>query len=134
MQLSPEWQGSRFCPGGYPYTDYKTGRVFDAMAGGLDDRVRQVQDHRRANASLYSASDLDAGVVRQQIIDFMCNRRPSLCGGTDSATMPNPNPAILLPTANCPSCGALDAKPEMCASCGGSRVKYWTCNVCGTKY
>jgi hypothetical protein len=107
---------------------------FDAGAGGMDDRVLQVRQHRLANPNQYpNPADYDSGLIRQQIVDYMCERRPELCGG--DAVLPTiPNPATLRPTANCPKCGALDATATMCASCGGNKVKYWNCNVCGERY
>lgn len=133
-QLLAQWQGSRFPPGSFPYTDARTGFKFDAGAGGLDDRVKDVQKHRRANPNVYPEPEqLDGGFIRQQIISFMCSLRPELCGEPELPKLAG-NPATVVPTVACPQCGALDATPTMCASCGGNRVSFWTCNKCGTKY
>jgi hypothetical protein len=133
-QLAQEWLGSRFPPGGYPYQDERTGMRFDAMAGGMDDRVLQVRQHRIANPNQYpNPADYDSGLIRQQVTNYICERRPELCGG-DAVIPTIPNPATLRQSADCPKCGSpSNAVATMCASCGGNKVKYWTCS-CGERF
>jgi hypothetical protein len=135
MNLLPEWQGTRFCPGGYPFTDGRTGYVFDAMAGGLNDRVADVMKHRRANPNLYPPTEpkyLDRDWIRLEIIDFMCAKRPELCGD-----LPLPKPqklnVIELPTTECQKCGATNWKPIFCPTCGGNRITGFECQNCHAK-
>jgi hypothetical protein len=132
-QLLPQWMGSLFPPGGWPYQDERTGMKFDSMAGGLDDRVLQVRQHRRANPNQYpNPADYDSGLIRQQIIDYACERRPELCGGDEIPKAANP--AAVRQSADCPKCGSpSNATPTYCSSCSGNRVKFWTCS-CGEKF
>lgn len=132
--LKDEWTGTRFPAGGYPYVDARTGMKFDAMAGGINDRILDVQKHRRANPTVFPEQEWhDAGFIRQQIINFMCTKNTSLCIETDAIKIAS-NASNFVQTQNCPQCGsATDAKPEYCASCGGSKIKWWIC-ACGQKF
>lgn len=133
MNLLPEWGGSRFPPGGYPYQDEKTGKVFDAMAGGLDDRVRQVREHRLANKHIFTdQSWFDTGFIRNQIVEYMCNRRPELCIEGLKAAIPNPAKTVV--DATCPKCQSKDVAPKYCQSCGGSKIEAFVCNQCSARF
>lgn len=133
--LKPEWQKSVFPPQGFPYTDKKTGYVFDATAGGLKDRVEDVRKHRMANPNHYPDQvDLNRDVIKSEIIAFMCHRNPDLCTEIDLALAPKPEPEAPKPSHACVKCGSWDSKPNYCLSCGGNRVKDYTCNVCGHVY
>lgn len=136
LQLRPEWRGTRFPNGGYPYQDRKTGFKFDAMAGNLEDRIKDVRKHRMANPTLYpDVKDLDSDNIRQEIIDYMCHRSPELCqeGDVDLSLIPRNDVSAIVQTQTCVNCGSsTNAKPVMCASCGNNRVKYWMCS-CGMK-
>ena len=133
MNLLPQYQGSQFPPGGFPFTDPKSGRVFDAMAGGLADRIRDVTKHRLSNPAMYSGDEINPDPIRQEIVDFMCGKRPQLC--MEGFIPVIPNPAALVQTVSCPTCGLLDAKPTFCPTCGGGdRIKFWTCNNCNTQF
>lgn len=132
--LRPEWTKGRFPPQGFPYTDKRTGHVFDATAGDLTYRVADVQKHRRANPHVYpDAQDLNADFIRQEIIDFMCNKNPSLCSDVDLSLVAPPAPESPKPSHPCVRCQSWDLKPNYCLSCGGNRISDWTCNSCGAK-
>jgi len=132
-RLDEQWLGTRFPPGGFPFQDQRTGQVFNAMAGGMEDRIIDVQKHRRANPNIYPEEKYHTtDFIRQEIIDFMCNAKPSICGGQDPVAPRSP--AALVQTVECPKCGSSsNAKPEFCASCGGNRIKFWICS-CGEKF
>ena len=132
MNLLPQWQGSAWPPGGYPFQDPRTGMKFDAMAGNIDHKVAQVRQHRLANPTAYPNGErTNPDAVRQEIVDYICGKNPALCMEGFVPPTPNPsNPAAIVQTVNCPKCGLLDAKPTICPTCSGTRVKYWTCS-CG---
>jgi hypothetical protein len=112
--------------------DGRTGKNFDPCAGDISERVRQVQEHRRANSHIYTDQhELDSGYIRQQIIDYVCTRNPSLCVGEIKTMLENPEKPK---SPACPKCGATDATPKYCASCGGSKIESYTCSSCGTKF
>lgn len=103
------------------------------MAGDLNDRVRQVREHRLANRTIYpNAESLDAGAIRQEIIEYMCHRRPELCIEGLKAAIPNPAKTVV--DATCPKCGSKDVTPNYCKTCGGNRVESYTCNACKSKF
>lgn len=135
LMLLPQWSRQQFPSGGYPYTDKRTGHVFDATAGNLDMRVNDVRKHRLANTHIYTnATDFDRDAIRQEIVDFMCNRNPSLCSDVDLSLAPPPTPEAPKLTHSCVKCGAMDATANICLSCGGRAVKNWTCNICGNVF
>lgn len=132
--LRPEWQKNTFPPGGFPYTDKRTGHVFDATAGNLADRVNQVRNHRLANTHIYkSPEDFDREAIKQEIVDFMCARNSALCSEVDLSLMPPLPPEAPKPPHPCVKCGSLNLTPEMCVSCGGNRAKSWKCE-CGNVF
>jgi hypothetical protein len=135
MNLLPQWQGSAWPPGGFPFVDPRTGMKFDAMSGNIDHKIGQVQQHRRANPTVYpNGEGTSADFIRQEIVDYMCGRNMSLCMEGTITSMAKPsNPAAIVQTVNCPSCGKIDAVPTFCVTCGGNKVKYWTCS-CGTQF
>ena len=135
MNLLPQWQGSAWPPGGFPFTDPRTGMKFDAMSGNIDHKVQQVQQHRRANPSVYpNGEGMNPDAIRQEIVDFMCAKNISLCmEGSVAPTVRPGNPAAIVQTVNCPSCGKLDATPNFCVTCGGNKVRSWSCS-CGTEF
>src|SRR6478735_2013758 len=128
LMLLPIWTKGSFPPGGFPYTDKRTGHVFDATAGNLDMRVNDVRKHRLANTHIYTdATDFDRDAIRQEIVDFMCAKNPSLCSDVDLSLAPPKAPEAPTPPHPCVQCGSLNLKPEICQSCGGSRAKSWEC-------
>lgn len=137
LQLRVEWRGTRFPPGAFPFTDPKTGYKFDANAGNLDFRIKDVRKHRLANPNVYSDKKyLDEDFIRQEIIEFMCHKTPEICqeGDVDVSTIKVSDPSKVVQTQTCTNCGSsTNAHPVFCASCGsGDRVKYWLCS-CGMK-
>lgn len=135
--LKPEWQKSFFPSGGFPYTDKRTGYVFDATAGNLNDRVEDVRKHRIANPRHYpDKEDLNRDKIRSEIIAFMCNRNPDLCTDVDpdSAKASAVSSDTPKPSHSCVRCGSWDAEPNYCVSCGGNKVKNYTCRGCGNVF
>ena len=134
MRLNDEYQGSRFPPGGYPFHDNRTGMNFDAMQGGIEDRVSQVIKHRIANPNLYPTSEpkfLDRAWVRLEIEDQICSNRPSICGNTTAYAPPPPINQIEFPTTPCPRCGVTNWKANLCPTCGRAKVTSYSCIGCG---
>lgn len=137
LQLKVEWRGTRFPSGGFPYVDAKTGFKFDAMAGNLEYRIKDVRKHRLANPNVYSDNKyLDEDFIRQEIIEFMCHKTPEICqegGDVDLSTIPVDDPSKMVQTQTCPNCGSsTSAHPVFCSSCGGNKIKWWLCS-CGMK-
>lgn len=131
-ELLPEWTGTRWPPGGYPFKDGKTGKNFDPMAGDITERVRQVQAYRRANPHIFTdQNELDSSGIRTEIIAYICTHNPSICVGDIVAALPNPEAPR---SPKCPKCSATDATPKYCPTCGGSKIDYYTCNQCQTKF
>lgn len=132
--LKDEWTGTRFPPGCWPYVDARTGMRFDPCAGGLSDRVMDVQKHRRANPNVFPEQEWhDAGFIRQQIVNFVCAKSPAICIETD-AILQAVKAGGFVQTQNCPNCSsATDAKPVYCQSCGGNKISHWLCS-CGQKF
>jgi len=134
MKLKDEWQGTRFPPGAWPFTDSRTGLRFDANAGDLRDRTTQVITHRKANPHVYPTSEpkyLDRDWVRAEIEEFICAKSPELC--TDG-TIPKPViNVVTLPEQSCPKCQANSWVAQFCSSCGGGRIESYKCTNCGHK-
>jgi predicted RNA-binding Zn-ribbon protein involved in translation (DUF1610 family) len=134
MKLNDEWMGTRFPPNGYPFQDPRTGLKFDAMSGGLDDRVTQVIKHRRANPNIYPQTDpkyLDVDWVRLEIIDYICQQVPSNC---NNGIVPKPVINVIeLPTTPCPSCGQVSWSAAFCRTCGSGKISSYKCMNCGAK-
>jgi len=108
---------------------------FDPCAGGMNDRINDVQKHRRANPTVYPPTDaqyLDSGFIYQQIVDFMCNQKPELCGEAPKYPAQKIN-VIETPLFACLKCGNTDWKAIMCPTCGTSRITGWECKSCGAK-
>jgi hypothetical protein len=119
-------------PGGFIYTDPKTGYKWDDTHSFLEDRVKQVLQHRLGNPTIFTdALWLGAGFISQQIQDYNCGRL-----GNDPSYCYDANPPVVksLGTAKkCTDCG-VDLNPVMCKSCGGSKINGYSCPSCGKQY
>jgi len=134
MRLATEWQGTRHPPGNFPFKDARTGHPFDPNAGGMRDRIADVQKHRRANPTVYLSTEpqyFDANFIQQQIEDFMCNLRPEICG--EAPKLEAKVNVLEIPMFACAKCSATDWKARYCPTCAGQRVEGFTCNACGNR-
>lgn len=129
-------KASGWPPGGYPFKDPRTGKVFDGMSADLGLQAKNVVIHRRGNPRVYPPNDtgwFDVGAIRQEIINYMCSLRPELC--TDGVPLPLNEPAafaVQKPAHACPKCGSHEASPVYCKTCSGQKITGWKC-VCGTE-
>lgn len=124
-------------PGGYPFTDPRTGYSFDAFTGGtFAGSVRQIIKHRLANPKIYDpvkdASSLSVDGVSKQLSDYTCAR----LGNSDEWCVDGvkiPAKVYQPPTYGkaCKFCGSTDFVPVYCSSCGGNKLRGFKCAKCG---
>ncbi len=126
-----------FPPGGYQYTDARTGMTFDGN-GGFDFTVQAILQHRRANKKLYPPEDLkelDVDYVSTILDEYTCNRlknSSNWCKRSDGV--------VILPSAAsgeieklkspCPNCGNDEGRVKYCATCAGKRILGHYCTQC----
>ena len=125
-------------PGGYPYTDPKTGFKFDGFsAGGFGDQVLRIIQHRRTNPTFYppwNQEPFNETFVGNQLDEYQCQRL-----GNDKRFCVDENlpavPAIKnpVPVGKCAACGG-DLIEKLCSTCSGRRVTGRTCTKCGKGY
>lgn len=134
MALQFTKRGTTWVPGGYPYVDGRTGKKFDGMSADLDMQVANVLVHRQANPRIYPPDQsqfLNPATVRQEITDYICSRRPELCGQAQLKTQTNL--VVAQPNKVCPKCKGTVFTPNFCKTCGsGNKIKSWSCAACGT--
>jgi len=127
-------------PGGYPYTDPRSGKTFDGFdAGGAGDQALRIAKYRRANPHIFPEPDwIDPGFIAHQILDFQVLRLPrrffievNHVPRLPPAGSRKANPVIPETGGKC-GCGG-DLMPIHCATCKGKRVVGWTCGKCGKK-
>lgn len=123
-------------PGGYPYTDPKTGMKFDGFdAGGFGDQVLRIIRHRMANKARYPATEpqfLDEAFVANQVDEYQCLRLgndPRYC---QDESQPGINLPAVTADSKCQCGGAL--LPRYCPTCKGQRIIGYICGVCGKTY
>lgn len=136
MKLKPEWQGTRFPPSGWPFTDGRTGMKFDPNAGDIRERTTQVLNHRRANLHIYPKDEEggrfhDRASVAIEIEEFICNMRPELC---DNGEIPRPAIDIVETPASTCVCGKVAWVAVLCPTCGGRKVQGYKCSNCSAPY
>ncbi len=127
---------SQFPPGGYPFTDPKTGRKFNGWEGTPQMIAVKVAEHRRANPSLYpdgAGQDIN-GIIQEifaqkfKVMPWLFRGQPDQGPGaypSQPATEP-----VTIRGEKC-SCGATEFTPEYCKTCSGSRVVGMKCKSCG---
>lgn len=128
--------------GGFPFTDPRTGKVFNAMSADLTLQAKNVIAHRKANPRIYSeAQFFHMDAVKQEILQFMCAKRPEICVETDRiapttfvASKKKANLKQVSPPQGkrCYKCGGNEFTPEWCKTCGGHKVRAWICVKCNT--
>jgi len=126
--------------GGFPFVDPRTGKVFDGMSADLTLQAKNIIAHRKANPKIYPASEaqfLFIDAVKQEVLGYICARRPSLCADSVNVAMQIATPKNFVmpsppPGKKCYRCGSTDLKPVPCKTCGGFKIKSWLCNNCQT--
>lgn len=118
-------------PGGYPFTDGRTGFKFPGMEDTFYGQVRAIIRHRLANENLYPRNQpqfLSLDHVAAELDVYQCNRlgnNPSFC--TDGTIQVKSGPATNNP---CPACGTL-MNARFCATCPSQKWIGWGCPKCG---
>lgn len=130
LKLKP---GIKFVPMGYPYTDPRTRRQFDAYQYGVDGVISMIIEHRRANPKHYPENEPQwflPSSVRQEFLRHVKEVNPSLLVGGGSAPI-NPVPNNGVPS-KCAACGGTAFSPTYCPTCGsGNRINGYKCDACG---
>ena len=127
---------SQFPPGGWPFTDPKTGRKFNGWEGTPQMIAVKVVEHRRANPSLYpDGAGQDVNAIIQEIFAQKVKAMPWLFTGFPDqgpgAYPSQPAPASVSIRGEKCSCGATEFKPVYCPTCSGRRIIGYTCASCG---
>lgn len=144
IDLKDEWKGTIIPPGNVPFQDPRTGKHFDASAGGMRDRKLDVRNHRLQNPHVYKPEEteqFDLGFIERQIIEYMCNQRPELCHDTEKTAAAQASAQASKAASNlppppqtpCHKCVGTSFEPIYCVSCGGNRINGWRCTNCGTE-
>lgn len=129
-----------FPPAGFAFTDPKTGFKFNGLeAGGFNDQVRRIIQHRAVNPVKYppansQAFDFDA--VAMELEAYQCLRlgnNPRYCFDTD-----NKSPTRVYPASRingvpiCPVCKQAMSE-RYCPGCSGQRLIGYRCEKCHTE-
>lgn len=121
-------------PGGYPFTDPRTGLRFHGMEGQFDLQVRRIIAHRLANPTVYPQSDpkwLSIEYVAGELSDYTCQRlgnNPKFCGDGSIKS----NSKTFAVAGVCGSCGGA-LKAMYCKTCTRQRLVGYECTQCGKK-
>lgn len=122
-------------PGGFLFTDSRTGEKFDAPGDSLRDVVNKVIALRVANPRVFDPSTdvkmLLFDFVRSEVAEQNCARLgndPAWCFDTDY----KPEVPKSLAKDKC-DCG-VPLVPNTCRTCGGGRVVSYTCPECKQTY
>jgi hypothetical protein len=125
-------------PGGWPFTDPRTGQVFPGMNYSYQDLMYAIANHRRANPRIYPAHEpqyLDTDFISSEYDAWRCKSLGydgSFC--KDLSAQPSPIPTaveIQQSGSSCPKCGETTATPKFCPTCSGHRLLGWICSKCG---
>lgn len=122
-------------PGGYSFTDPRTGRQFDGMAITFKAQCKLIREHRLANPRVYSPADakyLNLEAIANELDIAICQRlgnNPKYC--VDMQARAVAAAAAAAPRL-CPKCGK-PLEPILCKSCGGHKIKGYRCPACGTQ-
>jgi hypothetical protein len=142
MTLQIKSPNSHFPPGGFNFTDPRTGMKFE-VPHNLDNQAAAVIQHRMANPRVYPENEFvhfEPGAVKQEIVNQVCARNPNLCQDSAMANTPIPS------QVNVPMSGPkADNKPCVCGSerfdyifcktCGGRpKINGYKCRKCGKQY
>ncbi len=133
IRLDGEWP-----PGGYPFTDPKTGQKFDGMSADLKSQCLNVITHRFANPKKYPPTNVNAfdfDHVLREISEYQCLRlgnNPRFCFDTEHPTRRTKEVQTVDGVPVCPSCGKMMI-PYRCPTCSGTRIRGWQCQGCYTR-
>ena len=126
----------KIIPAGVPFTDERTGRVFDAYQMGLRETVKAIIQHRSSNPTFYPSGDakwFDVVEVRQEVLREVYKKRPDLFVGFNASS----SPQRVMVSASKPAapstcqCGSTEFDPVYCPTCSGRRVTGFKCQNCG---
>lgn len=125
-----------FPPGGFIFTDPRTGHQFDGI--GFKRTVDAIVEHRRANPRLYPTSDgkyLDWEFTAQELSIFSCQRignQSQFCKLVNGANVfkPEPMSEVMKMDRVCAKCGEVNGKVKLCETCGGRKVIGFFCVQC----
>ena len=131
-------RSSQFPPGGWNFTNEKTGMKFNGWEGDQFYIARKVIEHRKANPKIHVAgSEGDINSVVQEIFEQKSKSHPWLFVG-----FADQHPAQAYPSAqSSPSqtantdqaceCGCKEVVLTYCPTCSGRRVTSSKCKSCG---
>jgi hypothetical protein len=122
-------------PGGWAFTDARTGKKFDGMSVSFDEQVGKIIQHRLLNPRVYPATELKFLTfedVQAELDKFQCDRLGNakrFCTGPQATAN-----YFKLAGKFCPECGGTMME-RFCPTCGGRRkVVGWTCQRCKKEF
>ena len=123
-----------FPPGGYPFTDPRTGMKFNGAEATFDQQVNKIIQHRLINPKVYPPDDtqwITVPYVAAELDKFQCDRLgndPRFCTGPAATVQ-----YFKLAGKFCDSCGGTLAE-VLCPTCGGRKVTGWKCQICQKEF
>lgn len=124
-------------PGGWPFTDPRTGMVFNGMNYDYVGLMHAIANHRKSNPRVYPTSDpqyLDVDFISSEYDAWRCRLlgyNPMFCRDLAPTGSLEQKAAPQQSGSACPKCGETEASPKYCATCSGQRLLGWTCSKCG---
>lgn len=136
MSLRLKNPSNQFPPGGYPFTDERTGFKVDPMSGTPDMHAVKIIAHRRANPHIYPPAEpqwFDQTSVREEVLQQKFKTNPELfVGQPEKIKLIKAKSKVIDPGNSICECGALDWEPTFCPTCGGrKKVTGFKCRKCG---
>lgn len=122
-------------PGGIIYQDPRTptAKWMDDHTF-LDERTAQVIAFRAANPIIYPEAEwTNPAFVRQQIVDYNCQRignDPNYC---QEVTPRAAVSAVAVAARICPDCN-VEIVPKYCPTCSGRRITGYECPTCKKEF
>ena len=134
MLLALKLPNGDFPPGGFPFVDPRTQRVWNGYEGTADMHAASIIIHRRANPNIYPPSEghwFDKQSVIQEIFQQKFKTHPYIFRG-----QPEPNQAVKLIQPKgvmgvCPQCQGTRFETQYCPTCSGKRITGYKCLDCG---
>ena len=124
-------------PGGWYFTDPRTGLVFNGMNFDYTGLMYAISQHRKANPRVYSPNEpqyLDVDYISAEYDAWLCKslgHNPAFCKDmSPQGSLEHTNAAQESGSA-CPKCGETQASPKYCPTCAGQRLIGWICSKCG---
>lgn len=135
MKLTLKTPNGSFPPGGFPFTDPRTNKVWNGYEGTPAMHAVNIILHRRANSAIYPASEpqwFDKASVIQEILAQKFATHPHLFNGQPDKgpTIKAPAPKVADPGV-CPNCQSTAFEVVYCAICSGRRITGFKCSACG---